>query len=361
MFSFIIIGNNVSKSSDGINALFGAGCMMLSIEPDTLYDVGFQLSFSAVLSILLFYNSIRKLVYTKNPLLQKGWSFVALSISVQILTLPLLIFHFQQYPTYSILNNLLIVPLSSIVLIAELLLFIHPIHEFNTFISSQVITTCIQWMNSYATVMNALPFRLVSFPVMSIQMILLQSISILGLFFYFLKKQPHLLWMTLTVATMGFIQTLIEHIHVEKLHRLIVLNMRDVGTIIHQHGNKADIYVFGNGKTITEKDMLRIKSIAKHTNIAQMQFKKINMQPMVLQNRRTDTAIIMMANNLYDAETRLLLSNHKNWLADGSTKLWKISRWRKDPQNLHLRLLHTAETGPIYLACKDYHRFFRQN
>jgi ribosomal protein L22 len=89
-------------------------------------------------------------------------------------------------------------------------------------------------------------------------------------------------------------------------------------------------------------------------------FKKMELHPMVLQNSKSDTAIIMMGNKLQDAEARVLLKKHKKWLADGSTKLWKIKRWQKDPQNLHLRLLHTAETGPIYLDCKDFHRFFRQ-
>jgi competence protein ComEC len=65
MFSFIIIGNNISKANDGINALLVAGFMMLVIDPDTLYDMGFQLSFSAVLSIMLFYSWVRKLVFTK--------------------------------------------------------------------------------------------------------------------------------------------------------------------------------------------------------------------------------------------------------------------------------------------------------
>lgn len=360
MFSFIIIGNNISKANDGINALFGAGFMMLVIDPDTLYDIGFQLSFSAVLSIMLFYSWVRKLVFTKNKLLQKVWSFIALSISVQILTIPLLIYHFQQYPIYSILNNLVIVPLSSIVLIAELMLFIHPIQEVNSFIASHIITTCIQWMNRYATVMNSLPCALVSFPVMSIQMIVLQSITLFGMCLFILKKKSHLLWMTCISAFLSCMQSLHERTHIASIQRLILLNMRELGTIMHQHGSRADMYVFGNGESTSQKDIQRIKFIARHAYIDEMQFKKMELHPMVLQNSKSDTAIIMMGNKLQDAEARVLLKKHKKWLADGSTKLWKIRRWQKDPQNLHLRLLHTAETGPIYLDCKDFHRFFRQ-
>jgi len=136
--------------------------------------------------------------------------------------------------------------------------------------------------------------------------------------------------------------------------------MRELGTIMHQHGSRADTYVFGNGESTSQKDIQRIKFIARHAYIDEIQFKKMELRPMVLQNSKSDTAIIMMGNNLQDAEARVLLRKHKKWLADGSTKLWKIRRWQKDPQNLHLRLLLTAETGPIYLDCKDFHRFFRQ-
>jgi hypothetical protein len=68
----------------------------------------------------------------------------------------------------------------------------------------------------------------------------------------------------------------------------------------------------------------------------------------------------MMGNDLHDTDARQVLINKNDWIADGSTQLWKIRRWQKDPQNLHLRFLHTARTGPIYLDCKDYHHFFRE-
>ena len=236
----------------------------------------------------------------------------------------------------------------------------HPIHEVNEFIASYIITTCIHWMNGYARVMNTLPFAAVSFPVMSFQMTWLKTLTLFGLCFYVLKKKSHLLWMTCIGAILTSVQALHENMRIQAMHKLIVLNMREFGSIIHQHGKDADIYLYGAGNITTQKNIQRIKSIAKHVNVEKMQFKKIEPKTMMLLSRNTDTAIIMMANNLDDVDARMLLSTTKNWVSDGSTKLWKIRRWRKDPQNLHLRLLHTAENGPIYLDCKDYHRIFRQ-
>ncbi|MFN6321688.1 MAG: ComEC/Rec2 family competence protein [Bacteroidota bacterium] len=360
MFSFIIIGKNISKSSSGLNALFGAGFLMMVIDPDTIYDVGFQLSFTAVLSIMIFYDGVKKWVYTKNKLLQKGWSLVAASIAVQILTIPLLIYHFQVYPTYSLLNNMLIVPLSSIALIAEVLLCINPISALNEIIVSRLIITCIDWMNRYAAVMNNLPFSSISFPVMTVQMILLHTLVILGIFFFLIQKNNHILIMTLTCLLLSCLLYWQEQFKINSIHRLAILNMRNVGTIIHQHGKSAEVYMYGKWKASANTNIQRVQNIANHLHIHSLQFRQLDFHPLVIQSNRLSKAIIMMGNDLRDTDARQVLINKNEWIADGSTQLWKIRRWQKDPQNLHLRFLHTARTGPIYLDCKDYHHFFRE-
>ncbi len=360
MFSFIIIGNHLSKSSEALNALFGAGFLMMAVDPETIYDMGFQLSFTAVLSILLFYHRIRKLMYTKNLLLQKGWSFVALSISAQLLTTPLLIYHFQHYPTYSILNNLVIVPVSSIALIAEIMVCINPIDLLNSAIISKGITTCIIGMSSFASIMNTLPFASISFPVMSLQTIAIKILLLYCLFCYFIKKSKQLMLLICLLVLLDFIFTWKEQMKIDSLQRMIVLNMKDAGAIIHQHGRHADIYIYGNWKENKMFNEKRIKNIAKHCLAQDIQYKQLDRHPLILQTNKSGKAVLLMGDDLYGAEAGQLLKRKPEWIVDGSTKLWKIRRWKKEAQNLHLRLLHTAEAGPIYLDCKDYHSFFRK-
>jgi competence protein ComEC len=103
--------------------------MLLLVNPFNLWDVGFQLSFAALVSIAILSKPITSLLSFNNFILQNIWQLVAVTIAAQALTLPLVIYHFHQFPLSFILSNLIAVPLSSIILYALiLLLFISWFH-----------------------------------------------------------------------------------------------------------------------------------------------------------------------------------------------------------------------------------------
>jgi competence protein ComEC len=116
MFSFIIIANVVKQNSSILNALAASAFFLLLLHPFYLWDIGFQLSYAAVLSIVLYQKNIYDSLYFKYKWMQACWQLNAVTISAQILTLPLVIYHFHQFPNYFILNNFIVVPLSSIIL-----------------------------------------------------------------------------------------------------------------------------------------------------------------------------------------------------------------------------------------------------
>ena len=63
-------------------------------------------------------------LYFKYKWLQACWQLNALTVSAQILTLPLVVYHFHQFPNYFLLSNFIVVPLSSIILILGLALIL---------------------------------------------------------------------------------------------------------------------------------------------------------------------------------------------------------------------------------------------
>ncbi len=81
-----------------------------------LFNVGFQLSFVAVLSIVVFHPIIYNIINFKNRILDYTWSLMAVSAAAQILTLPISLFNFGQFPLVFLLTNLFAIPLSTIVL-----------------------------------------------------------------------------------------------------------------------------------------------------------------------------------------------------------------------------------------------------
>jgi ComEC/Rec2-related protein len=76
MFSFVIVGKQLSRSSNPFNSLSAAGFLLLAIKPYMLYNVGFQLSFAAVAGILGFYPFLNLLFQFKYTLFNEIWKII---------------------------------------------------------------------------------------------------------------------------------------------------------------------------------------------------------------------------------------------------------------------------------------------
>lgn len=91
-----------------IYVLVLAAFLMLIYQPLYLFDVGFQLSFLAVASILYFYPLVSGWLTVKNNLLRWVWNAISVSVSAQFGTLPLILYYFGTFPTYFLVANLLV-------------------------------------------------------------------------------------------------------------------------------------------------------------------------------------------------------------------------------------------------------------
>lgn len=109
MFSFIAIGNLIANKINIYNSIAASAFVILLINPNALFDVGFQLSYIAVIGIVYFHPKIYNLFYVKYKLLNHIWNITAVSISAQIVTVPLSIYYFHQVPIYALFSNLFVI------------------------------------------------------------------------------------------------------------------------------------------------------------------------------------------------------------------------------------------------------------
>lgn len=116
MFSIFFGAELTNRKSDSINALFFSAFIILLINPTNLFDIGFQLSYLAVLGILVVNPFISKLVYIENKWLRKVWEGSAVGISAQVFTIPLSLYYFHQFPNYFVLSNIAVMAFSGIIL-----------------------------------------------------------------------------------------------------------------------------------------------------------------------------------------------------------------------------------------------------
>jgi competence protein ComEC len=116
MFSFVSLASCFERKSQIYNTIFASAFIMLIINPNFLYDVGFQLSYSAVLSIIFFQPIVDKLYNPTNKISKFTWEMFSVSIAAQLGTTPFTLYYFQQFPNYFLLTNFIAIPLSTIVI-----------------------------------------------------------------------------------------------------------------------------------------------------------------------------------------------------------------------------------------------------
>ncbi len=116
MFSVLSIGRMNSEQSDSLNILFFSAFLMLLFDPILLYDIGFQLSYLAMFGIFTIYKPIAVLFYIRNKWLRKLWEGTAIGIAAQLVTFPLTLYYFHQFPNYFLLTNIGMMVFAGIVL-----------------------------------------------------------------------------------------------------------------------------------------------------------------------------------------------------------------------------------------------------
>jgi competence protein ComEC len=109
-----------------INILFASAWLILISDPYMLFDVGFQLSFSAILGILFMQPLMVNALNIKNQLIHYVWNGITVSVAATITTLPITLFYFKQFPLCFAIANLWAVPLSFIIMLLVLPAFVIP-------------------------------------------------------------------------------------------------------------------------------------------------------------------------------------------------------------------------------------------
>jgi competence protein ComEC len=176
MFTFIVLGKALGRKNMILNSIAGSAFLLLCVDPFSLFDPGFQLSYMAVISIILFYSSIYHLLHFQNKIIDHSWKLISVTLSAQLLTIPVSLYHFHQFPVYFLLSNLVAVPLSGIVLMGEIITCIFSFAPVIARACGSMTSLLIGWMNSAVEWIGDLPGNRIGGVVISS----LQAVFLLG-------------------------------------------------------------------------------------------------------------------------------------------------------------------------------------
>lgn len=131
----MILARTFQKTANAWNNLFAMACFLLLLDPNFFFHIGFQLSFLAVAGIIAFYKSWVGRYTFSNKIMQYFWEMTVMGFAAQWVTLPLLLYHFQQFSWLFLITGWVAIPLATFILgIALLYISVSGMPFINAFI-----------------------------------------------------------------------------------------------------------------------------------------------------------------------------------------------------------------------------------
>lgn len=356
MFSFVAYALYLNRPSNTFNILaLSMFTILLFINPMLLFQVGFQMSYAAVLAIAWVYPMLQRFWFPKNRIIRKIWQLLSVSIAAQLGVLPISLFYFHQFPGLFFISNLLIVPALGIVLGLGILIVILALFDW---LPSEFVTIyngLIKLMNSiieWVAQQEAFIFQNITFDI--VQLVLTYGILV----------------SIVLIATKSTFKRLTFSLGCIIAFQLwffyISINSKKTNTLLLAHRSKTSVLIhqFSDSLLVANTDSIAINSIIKNYKIAQSisynahqplknyyTFKDKKIMIIDSLGVYTTSAIdyILLTQSPKLNLDRLIDSVHpKQIIADGSNYRSYIARWKKTCEKRKLPFHYTGEKGAYY-------------
>ena len=242
MFSFVGLGTLIRRKQGRFDALMLSMLFLLLINPYYLYDVGFQLSYAAVFSIMKFYPVMRKWWLPKNKYIRWIWSLFLVGLSAQIVVLPISLYYFHQFPILFFVANLVVVPLLQPILIGGIIALCLGGLDILPYPIIFVLEKLITLMNILvAFIAHQEMFIIRNIPFTT--PLLLSSLVIILILIIFVHYKKYEVLVALLVSVLLFQGVLFYHKYqLETTEEMLVFSKYKDKIITIRQGNKLSVY-----------------------------------------------------------------------------------------------------------------------
>lgn len=369
MFSLIVTGESLGRKNTTFNSLACSALILLLINPFWLWDLGFQLSYAAVASILIFMRPVYNLLYFPNKMIDFIWKMNAVTLAAQILTLPLSVYYFHQFPPLFFLSNLLAVPLSSIILLAAILLCVIAWLPGPAHLLGQLISWMIRLMNQAVRSIEQLPGAVWDGLYINQLQVLFLLISIAAISYWLIEKRTKGLLTGLSAALCFLLIRAQSFIQCEQQNRIIVYNIPGKTAIDFITGRK----LFFSGNTNGSADAFiqqfhlrpsRVLQRAKPVTVLPGLFQKQNQfsfldqrillispgyQYKAAANRQKIDLLIISGNPRLYMTQLIKALDIRQVVCDGSAPVWKKNYWLTDCDSLKIPFHDVTTKGAFVM------------
>ncbi|NOR27197.1 MAG: DUF4131 domain-containing protein [Lutibacter sp.] len=340
MFTALTIGLQLVQRSNVYNTLVISMFFLLLFNPFYLFEVGFQLSYLAVFSIVWIQPKLYKLWNPKFWVLNKFWQLFTVSMAAQIGVLPLSLFYFHQFPGLFFLSNLVIIPFLGFILTAGIIVILLAYLNILPQFIANSYSFIIQQMNSFVDwISNQELFIIQNISFSFVLMLALYAFIVVTIKWIENKKFYRFVFVFVSIIV-------IQSIFIFEKHKLHSTN-----EFIVFHKSKKSSIGFRNGNSLISynSDSLMLNDYVVNSYLigskTEVDFKKNSIRN--LYNYKNETILVVDSLGLYKFNTikpsivvlqqspkinldRLIYKlQPKLIIVDGSNYKSYVERWRK--------------------------------
>ncbi len=360
MFTFIAIGLTFNdRKSATLHALITSFFILVLIHPLYIFDVGFQMSYSAVLGIILFFPKINGLLpRSKFIIPRKIWELFCVSLSATIGTLPISLYYFHQFPGLFFISNIIVVPFLGLIMGFGIFVVIlslsnnlpeFVVHIYNSILS--LMNTFIEWIASHEQfLIKDIPFSLLS-------LIGTYFVIATGFRWWNKRKTPQLQSFLFAILLVQSIFIYEKH-QADNKNELVIFHKTKESLICVKNGETLHLYHSLDSTDIEKILFLRnykIGTKSKHfgfqTKVPNVLFYKKNKMLLVdslgiYRDISSKPNTILLRQSPKINLSRLIeLHNPNTIVADGSNYKSYIRRWRKTCRKYNIAFHYTGNSG----------------
>lgn len=243
MFSFVIAGTLLERKGNIYNTLAASGLVLLMADTGMLFNTGFQLSYLAVFGIVFFHPYINRWYAPNNWLARQVWQIVSVSLAAQLATTPVSLLYFHQFPWCFLLSNLIVIPLTTIILYGSMLLLLLSWWPTAAFGLGKLLFFLIGATNKTILIIGSLPYAYTDGLVTDVAQTLLLYTLLFTITAYLVLVQTQWFRLALFVAIGLMLLRAVHRYNQHKQQLLVVYAIKQGAAVGLYQGKHAQLLV----------------------------------------------------------------------------------------------------------------------
>jgi competence protein ComEC len=231
MFTIVLLGENLRRPANIYNTLAASAFIILVLDPNLIFDVGFQLSYAALFGIVYFQPRLNAIFEFSSKPAHYFWELFTVSIAAQITTFPLSCYYFNQFPVYFWLSGFIVIPLSfAFIFLGVVILALSPFPLIAGFLAKiagflvKFLVLSLQWIEGFPGAL----LKGFNFPFV---ILLITSTLIICLMLFMETKKLHYLRYMFILLIIGFIYS--SALKVIQNHQKEIIAYKSTEPVLH--------------------------------------------------------------------------------------------------------------------------------